>query len=166
MEIEALISKIKNIYPILMDFIDETDDSDVEFTNLIEIITEKEILKNQEEVRLLFQLISIITDNHHRTSDFFDKIEKIFQYLIKDIPSPISNFIPNYTNYNERILFLLFEKGFVKPDKSFLDQYLQVKTSTKTLKQLYSKNEINNMYKNNPYSPNILFFHYKNTYQN
>ena len=124
MEIEALIKKMKDIYSPLIDFIEATDDQDAEFQALIEVLEKHEILENKDEVRLLFQLISKISDNHHRTSDFFDKLSKIFQYLIKDIPSTISDFIPDYTKYNKRIVYFLLEKGFVKPDKPFLNQYL------------------------------------------
>ena len=113
MEIDAYIKEMKNIHSLFIDFIDATDDSDSEFQTLIDFLDEQKIFQKQEDVRLLFKLISKITDNHHRTPDFFDKLDKIFQYLIKDFPSPISYFIPDCTNYNKRILFLLLEKNFL-----------------------------------------------------
>ena len=138
MEIEALIKKMKDIYLPFIDFIEASDDNDAEFKTLIDILEKQEILESKDEVRLLFQLISKIADDHHRTSDFFDKLERIFQYLIKDIPSPISYFIPDYTKYNKLILFLLLEKGFIKPDETFLNQYLQSKPN-QTFYYLYPK---------------------------
>ena len=136
-----LITKMKDIYSALIDFIEATDDHDSQFKTLIETIEDQEILENKEEIQLLFQLISKISDNHHRSSDFFDKLEKIFRYLIKDAPSTITYFIPDYLNYNKRILFLLLEKGFVKPDEIFLNQYLQSKSTNNTkepnLSQVY-----------------------------
>ena len=90
MEIESLINKMKDINPALIDFIDSDVDCEAKFKTLIKIIEKQAIFQNQEEIRTLFQLVSIIADNHHRTSDFFDKLEKIFQYLIKDTPLPIS----------------------------------------------------------------------------
>ena len=83
MEIEPLVKKMKDIYSSLIDFIDATDDSNAEFQSLIEILEKQKISKNQEEIKLLFSLISKLADNHHRTPNFFDKIEKIFQYLTK-----------------------------------------------------------------------------------
>ena len=127
MEIEPFIKKMKDIYSCFMAFIDTTDVCDVEFQELYEILEKKEILQNQDEVRLLFQLISKIADNYHRTPDFFEKLEKIFRYLIKDSPLPISYFIPDYINYNNRILFFLLKKKFIKPDESFINHYLQNK---------------------------------------
>ena len=125
MEIEAFIKKMKDIYLSLIDYIDEIDDLDVKFEILLEILENNAIKEKKEEIRLLFQLISNIADNHHQTSDFFYKLEKIFQYLIKDNHLSFFNFISNYTNYNRQILSLLLEKEFIKPDKSFLKKYLQ-----------------------------------------
>ena len=84
MEIENLIKKMKDINSALIDFIEATDEQDAEFKTLIEILDKQEILENKDDVQLLFRLISKIADNHHRESDFIDKLEKIFQYLIKD----------------------------------------------------------------------------------
>ena len=131
MEIEAFIKKMKDIYSPLIDFIDATDDQDAEFKALIDVLEMQEILENQNEIQLLFLLISKITDNHHQAPDFFNKLEKIFQFLIKDNPLPISYYIPDYTKYNKRILFLLLEKGFVKPDETFLNKYLKNKNDNK-----------------------------------
>lgn len=76
MEIEAFIKNMKNIYSLLIDFIDTADDSESKFKALIEFFDEQKIIQNQKEVQLLFQLISRIADDHHRTLDFFDKLEK------------------------------------------------------------------------------------------
>ena len=130
MEIEALIIKMKEIHTQLLDSIDATDDSDDEYLRLIKIFDEKEILQNQREVRLLFRLISNLASNHHRTPDIFDKFEKILQYLIKDIPSPMSYYIPDYTKCNKLILYLLLGKGFLKPDEALFKKiyiYIYIK---------------------------------------
>lgn len=81
MDIEALINKMKVIHQVFMDYIDTTDDIDGQFKKLIETLRKQEILDNNEETQLLFQLISKITDSHHRTSIFFNKLEKILEYL-------------------------------------------------------------------------------------
>ena len=124
MVIDALVTKMKDIYSPLIEFIEATDDHDAKFKTLIEVLKKNEILENKDEIQLLFRFISKITDDHQRTSDFFDKLEKVFQYLIKDIPTPISYFIPDFTKYNRRMLLLLLEKRFVEPDEIFLNQYL------------------------------------------
>ena len=69
---------MKDINSALIDFLDATGDSDSEFKILIEILDKHKIIENHDEVRLSFLLISKIADNHHRSSDFFDKLMKIF----------------------------------------------------------------------------------------
>ena len=71
MEIESLIKKMKAINSALITFIEATDEIDAEFKALIEVLEKQKILENKEEIQLLFQLISKLTDNHHRASDFF-----------------------------------------------------------------------------------------------
>ena len=75
MEIELLIRKKKEIYTSLMEFIDDTENTDIE--PLIKNIEEKEILKNKKEISSTLQLLSKIADNHHRLLDFIDKLGKI-----------------------------------------------------------------------------------------
>ena len=130
MEIESFIKKMKDINSSLLDFIEESDDldkCDAKFKTLIQLLEKQEVFRNKKEMQLIFQIISKITDNHHRPPDFFNKLEKLFQFLIKDSPSPISYFIPDYTNYNKPVVFLLLQKKLLKPDKPFLNEYLENK---------------------------------------
>ena len=73
-----ILLKMKDINSALINLIEATDDYDAEFKALIEVFEKQEILINKDEVQLLFQLLSRLADNHHRTSDFFNKFEKIF----------------------------------------------------------------------------------------
>ena len=58
---------MKDIYSPLIDFIESTDGQDAKFKTFIEI-------------QLLFQLISKIADNHHRTLDFLVNWGKYFYF--------------------------------------------------------------------------------------
>ncbi|KAK8850183.1 hypothetical protein M9Y10_018306 [Tritrichomonas musculus] len=140
MEIEARIKKMKDILITLIEFIDASDNPEAEFQALNDKLKEHKILHNDEEVQLLFQLILKIASNHRRLPDFFDKLDQIMQILIQTKPSPISKFIPDFQNYNKLIIFFLLEKGFVIPDQSFLDQYLQRKQTIET----FSNNPLKN----------------------
>ena len=109
-EIQHFVQKMNDIYSTLLNFNDSRDDTKDKFEKLIKAFEKHKILEKEGEIILLFQLISKISDNHHQTSNFYDKLEKIFRYLIKDAPSSISKFIADYTNYNKRLLFFLLEK--------------------------------------------------------
>lgn len=132
MEIEAYLTEIKEIHTTLLNFIESTDDFDAQFKALIEILEKRDIVHKKEEVDLFCKLISKIADNHHRTSDFFTKLEKIFRYIIEDTPTPISNLIPDYKNYNKQVLFFLFKDKILEPDESFLNTFLQNKPNQAT----------------------------------
>ena len=71
---------MKDINSALIDFIEATEDHDAEFQTLIEVLEKHEILENKDEVRLLFQLISKISDNH-RTSDFFFRLKAKYSQI-------------------------------------------------------------------------------------
>ena len=58
---------MKDIYSPLIDFIEAIDDHDFKLKTFIEVLEKHEILENKVDVQLLFQLISKISDNHHRT---------------------------------------------------------------------------------------------------
>ena len=131
MEYSRYIKNKKDLYSSLIDYIDAFDDSEAEFTVLIEMIEKQEILQSEEEKQLLFQLISKIADNHHRSANFFGKLEKLISFLIKDKPKNISQIIPEYLTYNKRLLLFLFEKEFVIPDQLFLTHYFEQTRSIK-----------------------------------
>lgn len=134
MEIEDFIKKLKDIYPKFIDFIDNTDDLEIKFQVLIDSFEKHEILEKKEGIRQILKLIAAIANNHYRTTNFFNKLEKIIQYLLKDKKSPISDYIPDYRlNFSKRILFYLFEKEFIEPDESFFRYFFKQRKSNEKL---------------------------------
>ena len=119
------------IYTTFLDYIESSEDCEITNKSLFETFEKEDILQNKKEIQLIFQLIIKLADNHHRPSGFFNKIEKVIQYLIQKNSSIISDFI-DYGKYNKRILLLLLEKRFLKPDQSFIDDYLRNKPSNST----------------------------------
>ena len=80
MELEAYLEKVKDIQSALIDFIDSTDNLTDQFDALIKIF--KNYIPNIREIKLLFQLISKIADDHHRTPNFFDKLDQFINLII------------------------------------------------------------------------------------
>ena len=80
MEIEIEIIKKQNLQSLVLCFI-ENDDDEENFNNLATFIQDSNISKNKLDLLDLFHLILHIANNHHRESNFFDKIIKIFLYL-------------------------------------------------------------------------------------
>ena len=119
MEIEILITKMKKIYSSIMEFLDSTENPDLNLLN--KIFEEQEILKNKSEIISTLQLLSKISDNHHLLPDFIEKFNQIIQYLIQAKISHISDFeIYEIFKNNKRILLLLLEQKIIRLDANII----------------------------------------------
>ncbi|KAK8843672.1 hypothetical protein M9Y10_024735 [Tritrichomonas musculus] len=126
MEIESVIREKKEIYSSLMEFIEATENADFEL--LIKDFESHVNFKNKEEIKSILQLISKISDNHHRLPDFIDKLNQIIQNLLKEIRPPITDFeIYKIFKYNKRVLLLLLEQEFIRPDNIIISDIMKMK---------------------------------------
>ena len=121
MEIESAIRKRKEIYSSLLNYLETND----EIKSLIQIFENLEILKDKEETISTLQLLSKISDNHHRSLDFFDKLEKIVQYLIQN-KQPDFDIYQIFKN-NKRFLLQLFEHKIIQMDENIISDIMQIK---------------------------------------
>ena len=120
MEIDLIIQKKKEIHSSLMEFIDTTENIDIE--KLIDDFEQQNYFDNKEEIVSILQMVSKIADNHHRMPNFINKLGEIIHYLIQKIPHQITN-DEVYQIYkdNKRILLLLFEQGIIQPDQNIIN---------------------------------------------
>ena len=116
--IQEHINKMKCIQEEILEFLDNDESNENDLTILIQNFDDKQQFRNnKQELRILLHLLLKISNNHHRTSNFFFKIEKI----IKTYQSCI---VENFTNYdifnifksNKRILLFLFDEKILVPD--------------------------------------------------
>ena len=128
MEIETYIKRKKHFYSTILNLINADTQSKTELQTFIKYCQEHEILTNKEKILTIFQLISLIAENHQRDSDFFNKIETIFQYLLQNKQVQICDSeLFNIFYDNKRILFLLFEKGIIQPNQLFINNIIKKK---------------------------------------
>ena len=74
------------------------------------------------EFNKFLNFLRIIINNHHRNSDFFDKIEPILVYFKDDIKHQMSNLeIFKYFSENKRINYLLLKNQIIEIDDSIID---------------------------------------------
>ena len=67
-------------------------------------------------------MLKIIIENHHRSQNFFTKIEQILQFLKIDISQTFSNKeLFDMFLQNKRILLYFIENEIIKIDKSIYD---------------------------------------------
>ena len=80
MSIEKYLEEMRKIQENLLDYIDYEIGIEEKYPNLKNIFKDINIHNNQFEIKSLFYLIIIkISNNHHRESGFFSKIEQILK---------------------------------------------------------------------------------------
>ena len=87
MDIEEYFAPKRELYDCFVTFIDDPNDSESNFKDLINIINNQKILESKEELKHLLKLILSFPDNHPRRSKITSKTEKmkktdeIFSYV-------------------------------------------------------------------------------------
>ena len=105
MNIQDFISQKKELQNYIFNYIDNDEDSDKNYQNLVNFITNKEIPNKRKELYEFLALLSKIINNHHRFHGFYDKISRIFEFLANDIKRIFSNF-EIYNIFKDSLLFL------------------------------------------------------------
>ena len=119
MKIQAYLDKMKAIQGNLLQFLDDSSNSEENYQNLIKIFEDQKIQESQHELKSVLHLITRIANEHHRSPNFFSKIDQILNNFKKDIQQFFSNYeIFNIFKSNKRILLYLLEEKIMKIDKS------------------------------------------------
>ena len=115
--VEYLANK-KKLQNNLLEYIDgESEDIQYVKSNLFHYLGDPNEI-NKFELKEILIFISIFSNNHHRYSDFFQKIDEILLYFKPAIIRFFTNIeIFNIFNTNKRVLLSLFENEFIKPDE-------------------------------------------------
>ena len=119
MNCEEYLNQKTELQNKILDFIDCETGSDEKFQDLIKLISDSKIQADKNEFTILLNIILSIANNHHRGPNFFDKIEKILDYLKESITKYYSNYlIFDLFKRNKRILLYLFNAKIITMDKS------------------------------------------------
>ena len=117
MDFDEYLSKKKSFHKYFLDYINNEENCEENYDIVINLINEYEIKEDINEFRLFLHFIDDISNNHYRTKNFFQKIEKIIllfkeefqKYLLND---DIFNFFKN----NKRLLLFLIKNKILKID--------------------------------------------------
>ena len=121
MEVKQCIDGIKNIQNNLLLFLDDKNNEEENFLNLIELFEKHQIVQDHNKLYSFLYLLAKISNNHYRSTNFFQKIEKILT-ILKD---PIKKFYKNTQIFsifkkNRRIILFLIETQIISIDESIL----------------------------------------------
>ncbi|KAK8834293.1 hypothetical protein M9Y10_033172 [Tritrichomonas musculus] len=125
MTLPEYLDKKKNIQKDILDYLDEGNEES--YNNLIKLLDELKFDENKNELKSILQLINAISANHHRSTDFFDKIEKILSNYKSIIKQTLSNAeVFNIFCRNKRILLFLLQEDLITVDNllQLTDDYI------------------------------------------
>lgn len=116
-KIYHLIDKMKDLQSKILEYVDKDEDIEENFEVLCNFVNEQKICKNEQCFIILLQLLADISNNHHRTKNFFQKIERI----LIEYKEEIIHFYNNITIFkifksNKRILLFLLNEDIMKID--------------------------------------------------
>ena len=134
MSVNEFLEEMGKIQTNLLEYLDHGDNIEKKFQELINIFDDFKIHDNQFKIKPLLYLILHISNNHHRESEFFLKIEKILQLFKDDIKKYFSNKeLFCIFKSNKRLLLYLLEENMM-----VMDEYI-VKRLTKNDKYIKAK---------------------------
>ena len=71
MNIKDFLEKMANIQQNILEYFDDEDDSEDKFQKIKVILTNNKIKDSQHELKPFLYLLSKISNNHQRSSNFF-----------------------------------------------------------------------------------------------
>ena len=122
MDAKQYLDERKTLYNHLLDFIDNSYEDQNNFTTLISYIQNQNITQNKNELHLFLSLLTTIANNHHRYSNFFNKIDNILSFLNLIIKQTFSNLeIFDIFKSNNRLLLFFIKNDFFTNDKKIME---------------------------------------------
>lgn len=139
MNISQYLINYKEIQQNLMRFLDDEENIEENFENIIQSIKNKQILNEKNELKSILYLISNIANNHKRSTLFNNKIEKVIKYC----QQPISNLLSNKEIFdifseNKRILLYLIKEKIIKIDKAIFSEMTSEKYNEANYSEYFS----------------------------
>ena len=112
MKVHDFIQNNKNIQIQLLRYIDNSNDVEENYQNMIQIIQDNKILSDKIYFKSFLYLLINIVNNHKQWADFYYKIEKIIKFLRTNILAIFTNkeIFNIFKNNNRILLFLIDEK--------------------------------------------------------
>lgn len=114
MSIADFINSMKNAEESLQSYIDSEKEEESDFQKFIKNINQNKIREDKEKFLLFLRLLISISKHQHRFEQFFDKIEKILDFLMEDIKKFFTQKeIFDIFKSNKRILLFFVHKKVI-----------------------------------------------------
>ena len=121
MDIQKFLDKMKDSQHIFLEYIENDDERESNFSNLIEYFEKSKIGDQMIVFKSFLYMIMMISNNHHHTPNFYENIIIFLKYLLPLIQNSFSNIeIFNLFNSNKRILLFFIEEKIITIDESII----------------------------------------------
>ena len=127
MEINVYLRKMKEIHTALLETLKFQEFRNQNNESLFKMINDLKIKENKHELRSVLHILSYISNNYHRSQDFFCIFFEILKFLKNEIKINFSNNEVFYIfKENKRILLFLIEEKILIVDKNVVKQILKM----------------------------------------
>lgn len=155
---EKEINKRKELQSHVISFIDDDNDA-ANFQALTKFICDNNISKTKIDLQDFLHLLINIADNHHRGVNFLSKIMQIFNYLLSDIRSFLSDMeIWDKFWQNKIIILDIIQNNSIVIDNNMINSNLQ--SNRYMFLPQFSRNMNNRLNNGRIMSPYHLLFSY------
>ena len=90
--IHTYVDKLKYLQHTILKYLDTPGDSESDYQDIIQYFEEQKIHQNRNELESILRLLLKISNDHHRHSTIFAKIEKILKFFKEDLKIFHSNY--------------------------------------------------------------------------
>lgn len=116
MSYKDYLEEKRSIQNAIIELIENSNDSEINFQNFIRISNSRKVQENRHKLKDVLYLILKISKNHHRSSNFFQKIEKIIKFYKDSLKNHFTAQEINFMFYkNKRLLLFLYKESIITP---------------------------------------------------
>lgn len=127
-KMDKYVDQFKNIQSNFLSYIDENNNCEENYENLVSSLENMKIRENKDDLELFLKLVIQISNDHYRTLDFFNKICKVLSLFKEEIKHNYTNIeIFSLFKSNKRLLLFLLEEKLMVIDKEIYNIMLDHK---------------------------------------
>ncbi|KAK8888352.1 hypothetical protein M9Y10_039420 [Tritrichomonas musculus] len=139
MNIDKYLDDMRSLQSEFLKFIDDDENFEEKFQNLLLLFEDKKIRENKNDLRLFLHHIASVCANHHRNKNFFSKIERVIKLFKDEIKKfYINSEIFSIFRKDKRILLFLVEEKILIFDEYVAKKITESKYAEKKYPQYFA----------------------------
>lgn len=140
------IRKFTDIQNEFIDFIDN-DDKDPQYTLFYNNLSKDNLIYEKSDLEIMLKFLLILSNYHHRSNFFYQKIENIIKYFKENIIQHFSSSeITMIFKKNKRMILFLYKEGMISNDDFVTES---IKTNTTIFASNYIEQNYQSLFRKN-----------------